>query len=1017
MNITERAIERSHFAAVLVVAVVAIGVGLFVGYPSQEDPEFTIREAVVTASFPGMAPERVEDLITRKIEEEVRKLPEVEHITSSSRTGQSIVHVSLHDRYFDLQPIWQDLRNNMEDVRSELPEGTLGPFVNDDFGRVAVASLAITGEGFSLAEMEDVAEGLRDSLYAVEGISEVSLHGVQGERIFLEVHPARLAELGINPSEILQVLATQNVVIPGGSLEVDGQDIVFEPSGSFETIADVENLVIGIPGRDSVAYLRDVLTVRRGVVDPPTRPVFYDGRPSVVVEVSMVTGENIVEFGERLERAVRRYESRLPIGYEIHLATFQPTLVDVSISDFLNNLYQTIGIVLLVVVLFLGLRTGLIVGMIVPLTILAALPFMSFLEIPLHTVSIAALIIALGLLVDNGVVMAEEVRTRMQSGVERKRAAIEAGRELALPLLSSSLTTILAFMPLMLADNEAGEYTRSLSQVIAITLIASWLLALYVTPLLCTWFVRVGEPVSDEERHATRFYRGYRRVLGAVLRRRVVFLAGLIVLFVSSVFAFSWVPRQFFPPSQRDQYLVYFDLAAGTNTRRTESELLRLAGWLADETENPDVIDHIAYVGYGGPRFVLNLSPPDAASHRAFVLVNTRPGIDLEAQIRRTREHLLAGYPEVRAQVKKLALGPSDPGTVEVRLVGPDRDRLFEDGRRVEGIFRQAEGVVDIRSDWENRTRKVRVEIDQATARRIGISSEEIGRTLTAMFDGTAVTEYREGDEIIPVVVRSDLEGRRRLDQLATMSVYSSATGRSVPLLQLATFDLFWQFGSIERRDLERTLTVSARSTRLTAEELARAIQPGLDALDLPFGFRAEVAGELEDAAEAQEALMSSVPICAALIVVLLVWQFNSVRRPLIIFLTIPLALIGSVAGMLVTRAEFGFMAMLGLLSLAGIIINNAIVLIDRIDLEVAAGRTPSEAVVSASLQRLRPILMTTLTTILGLLPLILFGGPLWFAMAIVIASGLGMGTVLTLGVVPVLYSIFMGVPPPAREP
>ena len=864
MNLTEWSLSRSHFAAVLIVAVILVGTGLFVGYPSQEDPEFTIREAVVTTTFPGMAPERVEDLITRRIEEKIRKLPEVEHITSSSRTGVSVVHASLHDRYFDLQPIWQDLRNHMEDVRSELPDGTLGPFVNDDFGRVAVASLAITGEGFTLAEMEDVAEDLRDSLYAVDGISEVVLHGIQEERIFLEIHPARMAEVGINPVELFQSLATQNVVTPGGSLEVDGQDFVFEPSGSFESIDEIENLVISVPGRASVVYLRDILTVTRAVVDPPDQPVYYQGRPAIVVEVSMVTGANIVEFGERLLAAVRGYEAALPIGYEIHLATFQPTLVDASISDFLGNLYQTIAIVLLVVVVFLGLRTGLIVGLIVPLTILSALPFMSALEIPFHTVSIAALIIALGLLVDNGVVMAEEVRTRMQAGQDPQRAAADSGRELAMPLLSSSLTTIIAFLPLMLADNAAGEFARSLSQVIAITLLSSWFLALYVTPLLCTWFVRIGDPVSVEDRYATPFYRRYRGLLVAVLRRRWLFLGVMLTLLFVAVQLFALVPKQFFPPSQRDQYLVYFDLAAGTNVHRTERELLRLARWLADPAENPDVVDHIAYVGYGGPRFVLSFTPPDPAAHRAFVLVNTRPGIDLAAQIERTRAHLLAGFPEVRARVKKVGQGPADPGTVDVRVVGRSRSRLYDLGAEVTQAFQRIPGVVDLQDDWENRTRKVRVEIDQAKARRVGITSEEIGRALTAIFDGTEITEYREGDEIIPVVVRSDAAGRQRLDQLGTMSIYSSSRATSVPLLQMASFDVFWQYGNIQRRDLERTLTVSARHPTLTANELAAALQPGLDAIDLPSGYRFELAGELEDSAEAQAALFANVPLCAA---------------------------------------------------------------------------------------------------------------------------------------------------------
>ena len=1014
MSPTRWSIDQSHFAAALVVAIVVVGLGLFAGYPSQEDPEFTIREAVVTTRFPGMSPTRIEDLITRVVEEEIRRIPEVEHIRSSSRIGESIVHVTVHDRYFDLQPIWHDLRNRMEDVRKGLPDGSQGPFVNDDFGRVAVASLAITGEGFDLSEMEDVAEDLRDVLYPIKGVSQVVLHGVQEERIFLEVNPARFAEFGLNPARVIQTLRTQNVVIPGGRLEVDGQSIFFEPSGNLKSVEELENLVVAIPDRDEVAALRDLVHVRRALVDPPERPAFYQGRPAIVVEVSMVAGENIVEFGERILDTVRSFESALPIGYEISRATFQPTLVEESISEFLGNLYQTIVIVLLVVVLFLGPRTGLIVGLLVPLTILAALPAMSWLEIPLHTVSVAALIIALGLLVDNGVVMAEEVRSRIRAGEDRREAAIAAGEELAMPLFCSSLTTILAFMPLMLADNAAGEYTRSLSQVIAIALLASWFLALYVTPLMCVWFVKVGKPISHAQRFSSRFYRGYAALLAALMRRRLLFLGVMVLGLIGAVQLFAWVPRQFFPESQRDQYLVYFDLAAGTEITRTQRELLRFASWLADPEENAEVIDHVAYVGYGGPRFVLSLAPPDPATHRALVLVNTKPGIDLDAQIEKTRSHLIAHYPEVRGRVKRLAQGPSDPGTVAIRVIGADREAVYGLGGAVSDAFRAVEGIVDLEDDWENLTRKIRVEIDQAEARRLGITSEEIGRTLTALFDGIPITQYREGDTIIPVVVRSHAEGRQRLDQLGSMSVYSATRGTAVPLLQIARFTFEWQYGTIERRDLARTLTVRGRHPRMTAQELSERIEPAIASLAWPAGHRYEVAGELEDAREAQSALFSSVPYCAAAIVVVLVWQFNSIRRPLVIFLTIPLALIGAVLGLLATGASFGFMSTLGLLSLAGIIINNAIVLIDRIDREIAEGKAPWDAVLMASVRRLRPILMTALTTILGLMPLMLFGGPLWLGMAVVISFGLGLGTLLTLGVVPVLYALLFRVAEPA---
>ena len=468
MSITSLALSRRTFSGVVLVGIFVYGLSLLVGYPSQENPEFTIRQAVVTTYFPGLSAAQVEDLITKQVEEEIRRIPEVEHIESSSRTGVSLIKVIVYDRYFELDNIWTDLRNRMNDLVGQLPDGSRGPFVDDDFGRVAVASIALTGHGFDYAEMRDVASDLRDQLYTTDGVSQVVIHGIQEENVFLEVNGARLSQLGVELSSIVQTLEGQNIVMPGGSIDVDGQEFVFEPTGSFASLDQIEDLVISIRGGAGVVRLGELLTVRRDYVDPQDKPAFYQGEPALVLEVAMSSGGNVVELGKRLEKEVSRFEANLPVGYQLNFATFQPKIVEVSISDFMGNLYQTVAIVLIVVVLFLGWRTGIVVGMIVPLTLLLALPFMNLLNIPFHGVSIAAMIISLGLLVDNGVVMAEEIRTRVQAGEDRYAAAISAGGALGMPLLTSSLTTILAFMPLMLAENSTGEYMRSLSQVIAI---------------------------------------------------------------------------------------------------------------------------------------------------------------------------------------------------------------------------------------------------------------------------------------------------------------------------------------------------------------------------------------------------------------------------------------------------------------------------------------------------------------------------------------------------------------------
>jgi multidrug efflux pump subunit AcrB len=1015
MSITSLALSRRTFSGVVLVGIFVYGLSLLVGYPSQENPEFTIRQAVVTTYFPGLSAAQVEDLITKQVEEEIRRIPEVEHIESSSRTGVSLIKVIVYDRYFELDNIWTDLRNRMNDLVGQLPDGSRGPFVDDDFGRVAVASIALTGHGFDYAEMRDVASDLRDQLYTTDGVSQVVIHGIQEENVFLEVNGARLSQLGVELSSIVKTLEGQNIVMPGGSIDVDGQEFVFEPTGSFASLDQIEDLVISIRGGAGVVRLGELLTVRRDYVDPQDKPAFYQGEPALVLEVAMSSGGNVVELGKRLEKEVSRFEANLPVGYQLNFATFQPKIVEVSISDFMGNLYQTVAIVLIVVVLFLGWRTGIVVGMIVPLTLLLALPFMNLLNIPFHGVSIAAMIISLGLLVDNGVVMAEEIRTRVQAGEDRYAAAISAGGALGMPLLTSSLTTILAFMPLMLAENSTGEYMRSLSQVIAITLLSSWVLALFATPVLCVWFVpEVGDKKEPESASMVGMVASYRGLVGTALRHRAIFLLGMGVLFIGGLVLFRQVPNQFMPLSERSQYMVFLDLAAGTHVEHTRDEALRLATWLRDTEENPDVEDHIIYVGYGGPRFVLNFAPSDPAPHRAFVLVNTVAGADVGQQIERTRNYLDAGFPDVRARVQRLSQGTSEVGAVDIRVSGPDREVLVALADQASEAMAAVPGIANLRDDWENRVGRVIVDVDQYQARLAKVSSQETAGTLQLLFSGVNVSEFREGDLSLPIVARSDKSGRHRLDQVATTDIYSAARGASVPLLQIADFDVVWELGEVSRRDMTRTVTISANHPRLSADELVAAILPALEALERPAGYSIEVGGEVENSAKARAALFASVPTCGLLIVLLLVFQFNSLRKPLTIILTIPLSLIGAALGLWITGASFGFAPLLGLLSLAGIIINNAIVLIDRIETQTLAGLTEYDAIIEAAAQRLRPILMTTLTTILGLMPLMFFGGSLWFGMSVVIAFGLGVGTLLTLGVVPVLYATLFRVATPS---
>jgi multidrug efflux pump subunit AcrB len=1016
MNLTGFSFNNSRLVMLLVALLTIAGLGMLTNFPSKEDAFVTIRDAVVTTYFPGMSPDRVEDLITRKVEEYIRQIPEVEDLYDvKSTTGVSIVYVKVWDNFFDMDQIWQDLRNKMTDVMQELPEGTIGPFVDDEFGDVSVVLVALTAEGFTMAEMRDVARDMQDDFYTIPGIRKVELHGVQSERVFLEISNARLAQWGLSPTELAETLMKQNIILPGGSVDTGAVELVVEPSGNFESVEDIENVVIRLPSSNQVAYLKDIATVKRAYIDPPVQKVYYDGKPAIILAVEqMETGVNVLDFTPRVQQRVEEWQNQLPIGYQVDLAFYQAKYVAESVNGVAMNLVQTLVTVLAVVMLFLGLRTGLIVGTIVPLTMIVTLVQMRVLGLELHRITLATLIISLGLLVDNGIVMAEEVGRRMLEGEERRDAAINAGKTLALPLLTSTLTTILAFVPLAMAPNVTGEYLSSMATVIAITLLTSWLLATMVTPLNCYWFLKPKAltEAEIEAQYQKRMYLIYKRILTFALNNRIVVLGVVAGLMFGAITLMGFVRKQFMPDSERDQYMIYLDVPAGYGSNAMDRTAVRFLEWLEDEEANPEVTSTSADVGYGGPRFFQTFGPRAPAPNISFILVTAKDADSIFPSMDRAREYLAENFPEVYPRIKTFWLGANETGLIEVRISGPDHDKIFELSQQVEGALRDIPGTDGIYSDWENRVSKVFVDIDQPRARRAGVTSEEIANSLNAFFSGSPITDYREEDKAIPVMLRAIGAERKTLDRLRTVQVYSSTRNENLPLTQLANLRTEVMYNQIYRRNLLPTVTVEAKHLWLQAAELEEALSPALDKImeDLPSRHFWEWGGESENSAKAQNALAIFIPHALGAMILLMVWQFNSYAKPAIIFITIPLVLIGAAPGLLLTGAFFGFMAILGFLSLAGIIINNAIVLLDSIQNEIDAGAKPYDAVLKACLTRFKPVFMTTLTTILGLVSLMIPPDPMFFAMAVVISFGLAAGTLLTLVLVPVLYSLFFKV-------
>jgi len=1012
MNLTALAFEYRKPVFLVLILLLINGVFAYFTLPAQEDPTITIREAVVTTQFPGMAPDRVEQLITKKLEEEIRKIPEVKEIKSSSATGISTIHVKIYDRYFNLDDIWQDLRNKVNAVQSRLPQGTRPSYVNDEFGDVSVVTLALTADGFEMSQMYDIAQHIRDTLYGVEGTKKIDILGAQAERIYLEASNAKLAQLGISPKALIGELQNQNIVQSGGRVDTGAKSFIVEPSGNFDSIPDIENTYISIPNSEDFIALKDIVTIKKGYIDPPDKIAYFNGQPAIFFATAMLPEYNILEFAPRFKEKLADIKATLPIGYELHIATYQADQVEKTVRGVSMNVLQTLSIVLVVVVLFLGVRTGLIVGAIVPFVMLVTLSIMKFSGIKLERMSLATLIISLGLLVDNGIVIAEDFKRRLEQGVDRYNAMIQGCKELAIPLLSSSGTTILFFLPLMLAEHVAGEYTRSISLVILITLLSSWVLALAITPILSYYFIKLPNTPKDTSTETNKlngFYAKYEAFLHWVLSHKVIFMSIMLVLFIGAGYSMKFVAKQFFPDSDRTQVLVNIDLPNGTSSRETNRQMKDIFTWFNNKEQFPYINSFSGYVGFSGPRFVLSLNPEDPAENKGFIVLNVKPDTDVSKTVLALDTQIEAQFPNVSARVKKMFLGPSDSSILKVQVKGPDKNVIYSKAQEVMAVLHDVPNTLNVRTDWENLITKISVKVDQHRAKRAGLSSSDIAQALESYFSGANITNFRDQDEIIPIMLRAGEEERYNLDRLRTLNVYSQKTGKAVPLFQVADFEPVNQFSMIHHEDMFRTISIEARNTAMSAEDFKVIVEEKIEALkaDLPVNHTIEYDGVIKESAAGQKALSANMPLVLGFIMILLVAQFNSFRKTLVITLTIPLSFIGAVLGLFLMQAPFGFMVTLGLYSLAGIIINNAIVLIDRIAIEQAEGKSEYQAIIDACLTRLRPITMTTITTMMGLLPLIIGQDALFYGMASVIAFGLGIGTILTLGVVPALYAGF----------
>ena len=1017
MSITQLALERDRVTFVAVASILILGVVTYIGMPRAEDPGFIVRTAVVTTQFPGASPERVEMLVTDKLEKVIQEIPELDFIASTSKVGISVINVNVREEFKKMRPIWDNLRRKVDSVRGELPDGVIGPTVDDEFGDVFGFIVGISGEDFSDREIKTIADEVRDELLLIPDAAKVELAGIRAERIFIEYNNARLARLGISPTQLAQALVARNIVQPGGEVRAQFETVVLEPTGSFETVEELADTVLNVPNSNEVLRLKDIAQVYRGYVDPPTKIMRVNGQRGLAVSVSMREGGNNIQLGEDVRAVIARARQISPIGIDFISVQDQSQIVSKKISEFESNLLQAIGIVVVVMLLFLGLRTGLIVATLIPAAIITAFPIMNIFNIGLDQMSLASLIIALGMLVDNAIVMSESIMVRIDAGENAKTACVEAANELKIPLLTSSLTTAAAFLPIFLSESGTGEYTASLFKVVTITLLCSWALALTMVPLLCLHLMKANK--TRGENHQSRFYTAYVRTLLLVLKNRIISFLVIGCLFAIAVVGLGTVPNIFFPANDRATFTLEVELPVGTPLARTDQVTREIEAFMhaqlrADEQQG-GVTTWATFIGSGAPRFSIGYGPKPPNPNYAISLVNVSDDqlmlIDMIPQL---KAFVRATFPDVDATIRPLELGAPAWPPVSIRISGRENDTLFNIVDAVRERLRNTPGTLQVSDDWGPRTKKAVIDIDNTRTRLAGITHEDIATSMQSYFSGITATQFREDEDLIPIILRSSAARERDHARFGSIDVYSQQSGKAVPFEQVADVRLAFQPGVIERRDRLRTVTLeSLLQPGFTAQQVVGELRPWLaeTAAAWPFGYGWEFGGEVETSGKANDAIAEKVPVGGIIILMLLVVQFNSIRKPTIILLTIPLALIGVTFGLIVARSYVGFMTLLGIISLAGIVINNAIVLLDTIRINIEEkGIQAQKAILLAAKQRLRPILLTTATTIGGMLPLWLGGGPMWEPMAVSIIFGLLFSTLLTLVVVPLLYSVFFAV-------
>lgn len=1025
MNAGEFSIQKSRIVIVAMVFIFAGGLFAYRNLGRLEDPEFTIKEALVITPYPGASAEDVAKEVSNPIENACQQLDQLRRVESESSRGLSIVTVVIKDKFHKdrIPQVWDELRRKINDAQFQLPPSARGTsLVIDDFGDVYGIFLAVTGKGYSLPEIRRFADSARRELQLVPGVNKVDLFSEQREVVYVEMSRSRLAQLGMNENQIYAQLQAENVVADGGRVRVGGQYVAIDPTGTFRSAEDMLDLVIGSDSSGHQLLLRDVATIERSYEDPPSRLFRYDGQPAVGLGISTVQGGNVVTMGKGVLQTLEAIKRNQPIGIEFHPVNFQPIAVAKATSSFMFNLGKAVTIVFVVLLIAMGRKAGFIIGFVLFLTIMGTFLVMYIDgDLLMERISLGALIIALCMLTDNAIVVTEGFKVRIEGGEDKLTVIREVISQNQWPLFGATAIAVMAFAAIGLSEDNTGEYTNSLFWVIFISLSLSWVTALTATPLLAYQFFKPKEKgEAEKDPHGGRFFQAYRRFLVIALRLRWMVLIATVLLFAAALYAFARIDQSFFPPSTRPQFIVDSFLPAGTHIRVSEEYADAVERFLRAE---PGVTHVSTFIGGGGLRFLLTYSPERPKPGFVQFLVDVDDSRKIEDLVPKTQKYLDENYPNGNSVAKKFLLGPGAGGRLQLRFRGPDPDTLRALADQAQTIIENSGEAIGVRSDWRQREKVVRPKLLLNQAQRNGITRVEVARALESGFEGRVVGFYREpgdaGTEIfpkearlLPIVARAPLAERSSVDEINNLQIWSAVAGRMIPLSQIVSgVEVDWEDPVVMRRDRVPTITVHADPRRVLPSHLMGFVQKKIEQIKLPPGYTFEWGGEYEDSKRARAALVGPLSVAVAMMVFVVVCIFNSIRAMLVICLAVPLALIGATAGLVITNQPFGFMALLGVLSLGGEQIKNSIVLVEEIFLQIHAGTQPYPAILYASVSRLRPVLLVAVTTVLGMIPLL--QDPFFVAMAAVIMFGLVFACVLTMIVVPVLYAVFFRVPVP----